>query len=151
VQLYVLFHGRHQTLITAGRSETESTSTKIEQTRHLWRPGLCRSKWHLLKGRYVLAPSQCTMRMLELRLLRNHPRKALFKIKMSLWSAESTSVHIAPRDWSWRSSAAGRRRRPLRAAVTGDLTARGYCSFQVTKCNKKLISVSQKIALTLHF
>jgi len=29
------FHDRHQTLITAGRSESKSTSTKIEQTRHL--------------------------------------------------------------------------------------------------------------------
>jgi len=83
------------------------------------------------------APSQCTLWMSELRLLWNHPRKALFKIKTPLWSAESTSVNIAPHDWSLLSSAAGRHRRRLWAAVTGDLTARGYCSFQVTKCDKK--------------
>jgi len=31
-----------------------------------------------------------------------------------------------------------RRQRYLRAAATGDLMVRGYCSFQVTKCDKKL-------------
>jgi len=67
------------------------------------------------------APSQYTLRMLEQRLLWNHPRKALFKIKTMLWSAESTSVSIAPHDWSPRASAAGRRRRRLWAAATGDL------------------------------
>jgi len=36
--------------------------------------------------------------MSELRLLQNHPRKALFKIKTPLWSAESTLANIAPRD-----------------------------------------------------
>jgi len=35
--------------------------------------------------------------------------------------------------------------------VTGDLTARGYCSFQVTKFDKKLTPVTQKIVLTLNF
>jgi len=33
--------------------------------------------------------------MLKLWLLRNHPRKAVLKIKTPLRSAESTSVHIA--------------------------------------------------------
>jgi len=89
--------------------------------------------------------------MLEVRLLRNHRQKALFEIKTPLRSAKSTSASIAPHDWSRRSSAAGRRLRRLRAAANGDLTAHGYCSFQVTKCNKKLTSVSQQIVLTLHF
>jgi len=121
---------------------------KIEQTRHLWRPGL--HKWCLLKGRRVPAPLQCcTLRMLEQRLMWNHPRKALFKIKMPLWSAESTSVSITPHDWGRRASATGwhrwcRRQRRLRAATTGDLTVRGYCSFQVTKCDKKVTSVSYR-------
>jgi len=130
----------HQTLITA---------TEIEQTHHLWRIGL--RKWGLLKGHCTPAPSQCTLQMIELQLLQNHPWKALFKIKMPLRSAESTSVSIAPHDWSRRSSSAGRRRRRLRAATTGDLTPHGYCSFQVTKCDKKLTSVSLKIVLTLNF
>jgi len=110
-------------------------------------PLTSRFTWGLLKGRRMPAPSQCTLianlRMLKLRLLRNHHRiRALFEIKTSLWSAESTSVNIAPHDWSQRASAAGQRRRRLRATTTGDLTARGYCSFQVTKCDKKLTSVS---------
>jgi len=134
---------RHQTLITAIRSESESTSTKIEQTRHLWRPGL--RNWGLLKGHRMPAPSEYTLWMLELWLLQNHPRKALFKIKTPLWSAESTSANIAPRDWSRWASAAGRAgvvQRCLWAATTGDLTACGYCSFQVTKFDKKLTSVT---------
>jgi len=36
--------------------------------------------------------------MLELRLLRNHSRKALFKIKTPLWSAESTSARMIEAD-----------------------------------------------------
>jgi len=36
--------------------------------------------------------------MLELRLLRNHPRKALFKIKTPLWSAASTSPSMIEAD-----------------------------------------------------
>jgi len=87
-----------------------------------------------LKGRRTPAPSQCTLQMLGQRLLRNHPRKALFKINMPLWSAESTSVNTAPHDWSRRSSAAGRRRWRLRAAVTGDL-----------KGNSTLKNISPKI------
>jgi len=46
---------------------------------------------------------------------------------------------------------AGVSQRRLQATATGDLTARGYCSFQVTKCGKKLTSVSQQIVLTLCF
>jgi len=98
--------------------------------------------WGLLKGRRAPAPSQCTLWMLELRLLRNHPRKALFKIKTPLRSAELTSANIASHDLSWRASAASHRRRRLWAALTGDLTAHGYCSFQVTKFDKKLTSVT---------
>jgi len=36
--------------------------------------------------------------MLELRLLRNHHGKALFKIKTPLWSAESTSPRMIEAD-----------------------------------------------------
>jgi len=37
------------------------------------------ASWNL-KGCRAPASSQCTLRMSELRLLRNHPRKRLFKI-----------------------------------------------------------------------
>ena len=143
---WTFFHGRHQTLITTGWSDSESISTKIEQTRHLWRPGL-RNRGLLKSER---APRTCLIALhianvRTMAILRNHPRKALFKIKTPLWSAESTSANIAPRGWSRRASAVVRRRRRLRAAATGDLTARGCCSFccfQLTKCDKKLTSVS---------
>jgi len=56
------------------------------------------------EGRHAPAPSQCTLQMLALGLLQNHCRKALVKIKaplrIRLWSAESTSVNIAPHDWA---------------------------------------------------
>jgi len=92
---------RHQTLITAGWSESEST----QQIRHLWRPGL-----------------RNIVNVRTIRLLQNHPRKALCKIKTPLWSAESTSAHISPYDWSRWASAAGRRLRRLRAAATCGIT-----------------------------
>ena len=120
-----LVYGRHQILITAGRSESESTTTKIEQTRHLWRPDL--RIWGLLKGRCAPVPSQCTLiANVTTTATAKSPSKSVLEIKTPLWSAESTSVNIAPRGWSRRASAVVRRRRRLRAAATGDLTARGY-------------------------
>ena len=40
-------------------------------------------------------------------------------------------VNIAVHDWSRRASAAGRRRRRLRAAATGDLTAQNSYNFKL--------------------
>ena len=54
--------------------------------------------------------------------------------KSAIWNQDAATVSIAPHDWSRRYCAAGRRQWRLRAAATGDLTASGYCSFQVTKC-----------------
>jgi len=82
---------QHQTLITAGQSESESTSTNTPPLMYRF------TFWGPLKGRRTPAPSQYTLQMLELRLLRNHPRKALFKINTPLWSAELTSVSASPR------------------------------------------------------
>ena len=153
----------HQLLITAGQSECDSTSTNTSLLTSLERaPSTCLVAVHnncecdtlftrcnrLSKRLYNRIDSRIDNRLyrvngaLELRVLRNHPRRALFEMKTPLRSAESTSVNIAPHDWSWRASAVGRRRRRLRAAATGDLTARCYCSFQGTKCDKKLTSAS---------
>jgi len=79
------------------------TDPRLEQTCHLWLPGL--RNWGLLKRERASHACLIAMHIANVRttaIMRNHPRKALFKIKTPLRSAESTAVNIAPHDWSRR-------------------------------------------------
>jgi len=84
VQLNVIVHDIKHWSPPADQRANQYQHTR--QWRHLWHIGLC--NWGLLKGCRAPAPSQCTLRMLELLLLRNHPWKVLFKTQLNeqLWT-----------------------------------------------------------------
>jgi len=95
VQLNVLVH-----VIKHWSPSADQTANQRQQTRHLWHIGL--RNWGLLEGCHAPAPSQCILWMLELRRLRNHTRKALFKSQNA--PAEIGSLVLFYRRhsyWNW--------------------------------------------------
>jgi len=106
-------------------------------TSPLWRPGL--RNWSLLKGRRVPAASQCTL-IANVRTVAT----AQSPSKSAIWNQDSARVgwvNLSQHRPAWLKPTVLCRWPSSTTPSTGDLTARGYCSFQETKCDKKLTSV----------